>query len=393
MCFHHDDLPTELWLEIFSHLDIRSYFVSHEPFQPIPGVSSEAGNTSGSSYHAVVLVCRNWRAWAIQLQFRNIKLSEELSQLMHEATRIHGEWVRRAVVPYSTTVTATSKPMLSTGILGNCHKLEVLVRPPYQATPLRHLKFEFDATCPPLPSLKRLDFWNHIEASRSGGINSLTAVLAAAPNLEYLFIGGGVSGTFFGLVKSSIHLPRLRTLRLNIANALLLRDVLYRWTLPELDNLVVDSPVPGMPGMEMSMVWETLGPQLRIVEFGRHLRFLLHQTLSPCLRGCPNLVCVNFYVFITMPPEMDQEEVFPSVTSIGIHLLDNPFLGGDTASWEQLERHFDAFTGPMFPGLQRVRVFGPRQSILGDARFAVLSHRLNERGCALEFPDGRPFLN
>lgn len=278
--------------------------------------------------------------------------------------------------------------MRSTAILRLCPNIEVLVRPPYAPTPLRHLKFEFDATCPPLASLKRLDFWNHIEASRSGGINSLTAVLTAAPNLEYLFIGGGVSGAFYGLAAVQVYLPRLRTLRLSIANALLLRDIIHRWTLPALDNLVVDSP---MPDMSMDMMWETLGPQLRVVEFGRHLRFLLNQTLTTCLKGCPSVHSIHYYLFIThsyAEAGPDADAVFPSVTSIGIHLSENPFLGDKRAEWEHLEQHFNAFTGGMFPNLKRLRLFSPRKAILTDARFAAIHQRLSDRRCVLEFSDG-----
>ncbi|KAJ7508547.1 hypothetical protein B0H11DRAFT_1965581 [Mycena galericulata] len=381
---HHATLPTELWLEIFTHLDTRSYSISHEPFQPVPGVASE-GNVN-SSYTTVVLVCRNWRAWALGMLYRNIKLSD-CSPVLHQAIDVHGQWVRRAVVPYSTTVTESCKPMPSTQILRLCPNLEVLVRPPYAPNPRRQLRFEFDATCPPLASLKRLDFWNHFDASRSGGINSLTAVLSVAPNLEYLFIGGGIANSaFYGLAKQ-VYLPRLRTLRLRIANALLLRDLVQRWTMPALDNLVMDSPVADM---SMDMVWEELGPRLRTVELGRHMRFLLDQTLMPCLQGCLALQELNYHILITMPPEASPEAVFPSVTSIGIHFSENPYLEDRRAEWEHVERHFDAFAGGMFPSLRRVYVYWARESILADARFAAIHQRLRDRRCVLEFGDGTP---
>ncbi|KAJ7762417.1 hypothetical protein DFH07DRAFT_410950 [Mycena maculata] len=383
-CLHHETLPTELWLEIFGRLDdsAHRYSVSHAPFQPIPGIASE-GHV-GSDFAAVVLVCRNWQAWALGLLYRHLKLSPSRSEAIG-VHRGYGRWVRRAVVPYSTTSTETCKPMPSTEILGLCPNLEVLVRPPYAPTPLRNLKFEFDSTCPPLASLKRLDFWNHLEASRSGGINSLTVVLAAAPNLEYLFVGGSMGGPFHGIGTTRINLPRLHTLRLAFANALLLRDIVHRWTLPALDNLVVDSPMPAV-----AMVWETMGPQLRVVEFSRHLRFLLNQTLTPCLRGCPSVCCLNYYVFITMPPEVTPEAVFPSVTSIGIHLSENPYLEAREAEWAHLQQHFDAFAGGMFPNLRRLRLFGARESLLADVRFAAVHQRLSDRNCLLEFPDGTP---
>ncbi|KAJ6611474.1 hypothetical protein B0H10DRAFT_2223993 [Mycena sp. CBHHK59/15] len=352
MTFHHETLPTELWLEIFDHLDSRPYAISHAPFQPIPGVGSE-GSVS-SAYTSVVRVCRNWRAWAVGLLYRNVKLSEgvKIRQVI-DRHQIYGRWVRRAIVPYSTTVTESCKPMPSTQILGLCPNLEVLVRPPYAPTPLRNLRFDFDATC-----------------LADGGINSLTAVLSAAPNLEYLFIGGGISGFtpgFHGL-SSQTDLPNLRTLRLNIANAMLLRHIMHRWALPALSNLVVDSP---MAGIGMGMIWEALGRQLRVVD-------------------CPALEEINYYVFITTPPDIVPDVVYPSVTTIGIHASENHFLGNAEDGWVHLERHFAVFASGIFPKLQRLRLFGTLEwpSILADSRFSAMHQRLKDQGCRLELPDG-----
>ncbi|KAJ7201345.1 hypothetical protein GGX14DRAFT_656373 [Mycena pura] len=391
MTVNHETLPCEIWLQIFFHLDTRTYSVSYSPFQPLPGVASE-GHVC-SAYSTVVLVCRNWRAWAVELLYRNIKLSDRSPlQEALDHRRGYGRWVRRAVVPYSTTATETCKPMPSTEILGLCPNLEVLVRPPYALYPMQTLRFEFDATCPSLASLKRLDWWNHMEAARSGGINSLTAVLAVAPNIEYLFIGA----TQFrftmvpqhGLSGAPIKLPHLRTLRLNILNALLLHHIVYRWDLPALDNLVLDSPLVGAGN---DVLWEVLGPRLDVVEFGRHVRFLLDQHLVPCLRGCPKLRELNYYLFAMAPPEMEPGESFPSVSSIKIQMSGTTFLDGEKEECAHFERHFDIFTGGIFPNLRRLLIFGMRQSVLKDARFIAMQKRLSDRGCILEFLDKSGF--
>ncbi|KAJ6601279.1 hypothetical protein DFH09DRAFT_1020616 [Mycena vulgaris] len=383
---HHDSLPTELWLEIFTHLDGRSYTSSHAPFQPTPGVASEGG--VGSAYSAVCAVCRDWRAWAIELMYRNIKISDGVR--MNEGLdvpREYGRWVRRAVVPYSTTATETCKPLPSTEVLGLCPNLEVLVRPPHSHTSSRRLRFEFDATCPALVSLKRLEWWNNWEASRTGGINSITAVLLATPNLEYLFIGGVPYSTapFYGLVPQ-IHLPSLRTLRLSINNAMLLQHIVHRWALPALNTMVLDSPIVGA----MDMIWETLGPQLEFVEFGRHIRFLLDPALTPCLQGCPSLREINYYVFLTAPPELAPGTDYPSVTSIGINMLGNAFLEETRAEWDHLAQHFDALAGSMFPNLRRLRLFAASEWLLADVRFKSMHQRMIDRGCMVEFLDGTP---
>ncbi|KAJ7103004.1 hypothetical protein B0H15DRAFT_188237 [Mycena belliarum] len=381
---HHGILPPEIWLEVFAHLEGRSYYTPWHtpPFQPTPCVASE-GNV-GSAYTSVVLVCRNWRSWAIGLLYRNIKVLDA-AQLKGslDVPRAYGQWVRRAVVPYSATVTETCKPMSSTEILSLCPNLEILVRPPYVYghSPLRGLRFDFDASCPPLLSLKRVDWWHQWEAARSGGINSLTSVLAAAPNLEYLFVGGVPCGPpFHGLVEH-IYLPNLHTLRLSINNAMLLHHIVHKWALPALNKLVLDSPILGV----MDMLWEVLGPQLEFVEFGKHLRFLLDQALTPCLEGCPSLREISYYLFITTAPNMSPETVYPSITSIDINMSENAFLGDIQHEWEHLERHFEGLAGDMFPNLRLLRVFSMAERMRADDRFILMHQRLRDRGCIVEF--------
>ncbi|KAJ6486080.1 hypothetical protein C8R47DRAFT_980085 [Mycena vitilis] len=386
---NHETLPTELWLEIFAHLEVRSYIVSHAPFQPIPGVASE-GDVS-TAYTTIVLVCRNWRAWAIALLYRNIKLCDNVWAPNMDVHRGYGQWVQRVILPYSATVTESPKqPMPSTEILSLYPNLSVLVRPPLRPSlPLRSLRFDFEATCPPLHSLKRLDWWNYSEAARSGGINSLTGVLAAAPNIEYLFIGvlRPSFTPFPGLGGERICLPYLRTLRLSMASALLLRHIVCRWSMPMLDRLVMDMPM--MPPAGMDMLWETLGPQLAVVEFGKHVRFLLDRSLASCLRGCSSLRELDYYVFTTVPPDtdVDTEAVYPSVTSICIHMAEVPFLEDIRDEWEHLGRHIDAFAGDMLPNLRRLRIFGMLERFVQDERFAVMQQGLKDRGCVLELPD------
>jgi hypothetical protein len=297
--------------------------------------------------------------------------------------------VQRAILPYTSTVTESPRPIPSTEILSLYPNLEVLVRPLYRPSPFRSLRFDFDATCPPLLSLKRLDWWNHAEAARSGGINSLTTVLAAAPNLEYLFVGVARPNftPFHGLGAARISLPRLRTLRLSMASALLIRHIVVRWSLTALDRLVVDSP---LAAGGMDMLWEVLGPQLKVVEFGKHVRFLLEYHLTSCLGRCPSLREINYYLFTTVPPEMDAEQetaVYPSVTSIGIHMAEIPFLEDVQDEWEHMERHFDAFASGMFPNLRHLRIFGMQERVLTHERFSAMHQRLSDRGCILEFLD------
>ncbi|KAJ7045022.1 hypothetical protein C8F04DRAFT_1067445 [Mycena alexandri] len=244
---NHENLPNEMWLEIFAHLDEGSYTTSYTPFQPLPGVESEVDVKS--AYTTLVLVCRSWHDWAISFLYRNLRIPDSYSIWTHNHPE-YGRWVRlpdqsnaatfscsdqvrRAILPYSLTM--SDSPV--TLILGLCPNTEVLIRPQ-----LSNFIVEFDTLCPQLPSLKRLEWWWNYGSS----INSLLAVLSAAPNLEYLFVGtqGFQPINFIPGHTPDIHLPRLRTLRLRPAlspASTHLDQAISEWSLPALDTLVLDT--------------------------------------------------------------------------------------------------------------------------------------------------------
>ncbi|KAF8204435.1 hypothetical protein K438DRAFT_560952 [Mycena galopus ATCC 62051] len=122
----------------------------------------------------------------------------------------------------------------------------------------------------------------------------------------------------------------------------------------------------------------------------RKARFLqlLEYHLTACLRRCPSLREINYYLFTTVPPEMDLEEaVYPSVESISIHMAEIPFLEDVQDEWEHMRRHFEAFSSGMFPNLRYLPIFGMPARVLKDERFSSMHKRLSDRRCVLEFPD------
>lgn len=284
------------------------------------------------------------------------------------------------VLPYPSTVTGPSNELESIEILKLCIHLETLLRPPFVLPD--SLRFEFDAGCLPLPSLRRLEWWHHHEAERTGGINSLSTVLRSAPNLQYLFIGGVIGLTRAGTESESLSLPALQTVRLYGINPLLSRQIVLRWSMPALTRIVLDTPLVE-PGLRY--IWETFGPQLRAVEFGNHLRFLTHDYLTPCWQACPNLNEMNYFIFFTAHPEATA--IYPSITTIGLHASVNSFLVDGESIWSLLEWHFDAFTGGMLPSLRRLRLHGQWRGIVSHTRFMPLSERMRTRNCIIEFAD------
>ncbi|KAJ7757482.1 hypothetical protein B0H16DRAFT_1536797 [Mycena metata] len=343
---NHETLPPELWLEIFAHLDERSYTTSYTPFQPLPGVGPEVD--AKSAYTTVVLVCRNWHDWGISLLYRNLKIPTSDSSWTHSHPE-YGRWVQRAILPSSSTL-PDSQTRLPIEMLGLCPNMEVLIRPQ-----LSQSTFEFDPLYLQLPSLKRLEWWDGVN-------NSLLSVLSAAPNLEYLFLGVEVFQPMNSIPDPTpeIHLPRLRTLRLRFGlspSSRYLARAISKWSLPALDTLVVDGR------MGLDEVWTSLGSRLRVVELGK-------DTSWP--HGCLALRELNYNLRDSSLMRR-KGLAYPSATTIGCHVA-SPLLG-------DLERSFLPLRS-WFPDLQRLRIYGPLAGVLADERFQfpVKLQRVSNRG-------------
>jgi hypothetical protein len=210
--------------------------------------------------------------------------------------------------------------------------------------------FEFDADIVPLPSLKRLEWWYNTSGERSGGINSLTVVLQNAPGLRCLFIAAVMNTVGYTGQPASIFLPHLEILWLHSANALLLRQIATCWSLPRLTHVIIDSL------QSVGILWEAFGPQLEVVEFGRSLRFLTHDFLTPCMESCPNLRELNYYICFTAPPMLESPG-HTALTSIAIHCAQNDIFDG-TGLWDHVTKHFGFFRSGRIPNLRRLRILG-----------------------------------
>jgi hypothetical protein len=247
-------------------------------------------------------------------------------------------------------------------------------------------RFEFEAPCVPLPSLKRLEFWQNYDAERSGGINSLYSLLRHAPNVEYLVIGGMTGLIVIGLDPHPVHLANLRTLRLEAINSVLLRQISRRWSMPSLTCLIIDYPhIHTDEGMHD--LWEAYGAQLVTVEFGRHVRFLMSDFITPCIQGCPNLQDFSYYLFFTLVPT---PSLHPSISTIRLSLLDNPMLDTEpTCIWDIAEKHFDKFQDGSYPSLKTVQLFLPPRSSFSvtDLRFISLENSLLQKDMRVEIYD------
>ncbi|KAI0362433.1 hypothetical protein OH77DRAFT_1467148 [Trametes cingulata] len=382
-------LPVELWLQIFRWATLTSatsalYTTKYRPFDVIDvhGVDHEASSTK----RALVLVCKRWRAWVTPLLYEDILIPKEHLPFSEDALRNREDkrggnptspcthMVRRVHLPYSSTTVTSPRPLEPVRLLALCSSVEVLVR---TADPLTPIAFEFDTECPPLPTLRRLDWWHHNEAARTGGINSLPHVLGEAPNLEYLSVGGEMWPNF--LQAPTVHLPHLTTLRMRRVNAFFVLQI-SKWSLPALEHVVFDYVQSA--DIYWSF-WETFGPQVRTVELGQSLKFYIRDFLSVVLSGCTQLRELNYYVHFTHVPQIDHPQ--ESLETIGLHAQSNSFFPfGGPQFRSHLAQHLEAFTKNMFPALRKVKLYGDWSAVIEDAEFTQLVKPLRDRGCVIQ---------
>ncbi|KXN88933.1 hypothetical protein AN958_06804 [Leucoagaricus sp. SymC.cos] len=387
MTLDHRLLPPELWLEILlravqpSSRESDAHSIEYAPFQPAP---NDHRDSTLSVKRTLRLVCRLWRLWTVDVFYRDIKIRhglQTLSCVLDSSCNQenYGRMVQRAILPYPSTISgpARTPTLTSIEILRHCTKLEVLVRPRCLLTDA--LQFDYEVGCVPLPSLRRLEWWHHTEAERSGGINSLGVVLQHAPNIQHLFIGGVVGYIQF----TNVCLPALRTLRLHVINGLLLHQIVSKWVLPSLTHVVLDSP---LVEQGLQSVWDGFGQQLEVVEFGKHLRFLMSDHLTTCLRGCPALQEIGYFIFFTKAPETFEEHAF--ITTVRLHSAVNNFLYTAEEVWAILEGHFRFFT--QLTSLRRIILYGEWRGILSQRRFQEITQRFRDTQAhvALELGDG-----
>ncbi|KIY73532.1 hypothetical protein CYLTODRAFT_365583 [Cylindrobasidium torrendii FP15055 ss-10] len=377
-------LPNEIWQEIFqwattSHVD--EYTSKYAPFSGAPSALDD--NLALPVKSALVLVCRLWHNLTTEMLYKDVKIArtpsqESLRGALANGNGGYGRMVRRAVLPFDSTVTNRESPHSSESveILRMCPQLEVLIRPRAAQFATRTLTFEYDAESITLPCLRRLEWWHHNDAERSGGINSLSNVLDRAPNLEYLFVGGAVGMHSMLFESGNLVLPKLHTLRLFAVSGLMLRQLCSRIELPALEHVVLDCVVPRS---DMQNFWEAHN-RIQTVEFGKHLRFMLTDEVSPCLEACTNIRDINFYAFFTTPPTFTGTN--DAVRSVGWNSAVNYTFDDDNA-WEYLKHHMAFILSEALPSLEQLVLFGSWDEYLCRTEFQTFRRQLQERRCQL----------
>jgi hypothetical protein len=392
-------LPPELWLTILrwaTRPDDEDSCTSYHPFQrPAQLILGLHDSDSIVKFKlGLMSVCRLWYSLLQNALYEDIGVGRDLVEILNTNLLKPSEQndiidrrslVRRLRISYSATATETPAPLFCLDTIRLCSNLEVLSRP-IVGNSVEMPRFEFDAPeCPPLRTLKRIDWWHDNEANRSGGINSLYNVLRNAPNVEYLSLGGFPWLNFCPNRQAHITLPALRTLCVHKMNMRLLHH-LCLWNLPQLSHIVVVIPSEG--SSILSNLWSQFGPQLTTVELGCSMRFLMEDYVTSILRSCEKLETLNYHVYFTLPSVATDSFTHTSVTTVGLHAQPNLSLSRDK-SIRLIQQHMDFLVGPMLPRLHLIVLYGRWDAaVLGGMKTYLPS--LRSRGCNIVYADGLP---
>jgi hypothetical protein len=333
MVNHTSRLPPELWLIIFRFAtsspitypsDSESPHYYYKPFQPCYETITALSDAAVRDRCAITLVCRQWHALAGDMRYEDIRVGHGMGAL-HAAlskpaaantivdgitdtdtnTNMSSESlpppsrhrVRRAVLPYAYTATPTSHASPALALLALLPHLEVLVClpfPPPITTTTFPPHFNFPTAAPALPALRRLEwaFDGIAGAATSAGINSLTDMLIAVPNLSELVLTGPM--LFTAVRQEPLSLPALRTLHFQ-AGAGQCPFIMYQmsdWVMPMLKNIIVEGEVSAAV---LGMLCVTLGRQVRVMELELGHGMLMNK-LGVINRVCPALEEINLRI-------------------------------------------------------------------------------------------------
>ncbi|KAF7796856.1 hypothetical protein EIP86_008040 [Pleurotus ostreatoroseus] len=375
-------LPIELWLVIIRWATISDttrflFAIAYYPFAA--GFTDTVDTDSIAVKQAVSSVCKLWRDTSLSLSLEDAMIHHNIDRLKYTLEK-HSDLgyksIHRVCLPYTSCLSYKSAVNAASTLLASLSRLEVLVRPP--CSPAENLNFDFPAEdCPMLPSLKRLDWWHYNDASKTGGVNSLTDVLRAAPNLEYLSLWGD---NWMGLLhQPPISLPSLTTLRLRSTNAPLLLP-LHKWKLPSFTRIIVDNYNGTLPGS----LWSTFGNQLETVELGQSVKFGLVDMVQYVLDACPNLKELNYYVQFAAIPCLPKGH--RALATVRLHGAQNDFYAGDRNElWEHIEGHFAAFSSARFPALKHIILHGDWTPLTNDYRFKDIEEQVSAADQYLAF--------
>ena len=117
----------------------------------------------------------------------------------------------------------------------------------------------------------------------------------------------------------------------------------------------------------LSETEERFQSQIRTLEFVPDMRFYNEDRIRDVLPSCPNLEEVHYYVLFTSVPgvRVQGRQAFGTVKTIGLHARKNPsWTPVDLAG--HLKKHLEFVTGPSFPNLCTLALYGDWDGLGAD---------------------------
>lgn len=429
-------LPQELWLHIFrlatSNAQYYDAELDYAAFQAIP--ISDITDTIQASLdvkRTLLLVCKAWRAIALEIVYEVVRISHGTARLRIELDRsrddavlargqvgdppsestaqvpsTYGHWVKRIEIGPIIFDFDPLNPDQIPELLKRCPRVETIVRthvPVYRPRPnlpLSRVRNTEGNSFPSLPSLKRIDwaFAGYGPCPRNGlygRFGLLHDLLRASPNLRYLSFSNPDPqipwwSDRFDDPPLPTTLSSLNTLRWESSMPTTSLTGVFgtHWLVPNLTNLVTH---PFASELHIGIL-QPLGAQLQVVEFldsrdgtYAYSDVLLHQVL----RLCPDLRELCIYVSKASPFRF-RDATLSSNPHRSLECvrfcLGDPDPADAQSLAEHVRSHFQMLVvhSHVFPALRRV-VFDGRSNEIQTSRFLrPLEEMLRAIGCTLE---------
>lgn len=373
--------PDELWRAIFRFATITTkssplYDVDYSPFRE-SWLDRHSSDDSLSIKKSIVLVCRHWRALGAEFLYEHMEVQTLSKLLGKEDDGFHdiGRFVRRLVLP--------SRPLADVGggiqladILKRCRRVEILVQPAWSGGSEDNITFWTDSSGVTLTSslatlvthVKRID-WCTIgnESLHDNHCRRLAGVLRVVPNLRYLSLRYNVD-PFPGAC--SIPLPSLKTLRLHGEIGI------FGLSMPNLEHIIVNNI-----GVTSDFcAFSRIGSSLRVIQlegYGDGYQFDILR-LAPSLREfCCSVRRETIVVLGCLHRSIDTVRLFC------VRNLDAPAIAGFR------KKSVILYDKTALPSLERVILHGDWSIFAKHPDFRLFRMRVLDRGCILEYADGR----
>lgn len=426
-------LPHELWLHIFrlatSNAQYYDAELDYAAFRAIP--MSDITDTIQASLdtkRALVLVCKAWRAIALEIMYETVRIRHGTGRLRTELDRArddavlatsqstgtpsedtthtpwtYGNWVRRIEIYPIILDFDPLNPVDIPEILKRCPRVDTIVRThvplyrPRPNPPLSRVRLTEVNSFPALPSVKHIDWAFADYGPRSwddlpGRFGFLHDLLRASPNLQYLSLSNpGLympRWSHYNDHHEPITLSSLTTSRWESAkSAEVLTGAFGKQLLvPNLTTLIFH---PFASALVIDIL-QPLEAQLRVVEFlySRDETYAYSDVLlNQVLMLCPHLRELCIHVSQASPfcdaPLLSGPH--RSLETVRFCLVDPDPVDAQRLV-EHVESHFQMLmvNSHVFPALRRVVLKGKSSEILTECFLRPLEQGLRAIGCTLE---------